>query len=123
MPRAGWTLAELQARIEAVYGARDRGRGLATSFMWFAEEVGELSRALRRTDDANLREEFADVLAWLVTLASIAGVDIEQAANKYARGCPRCHETPCGCPSSRPPRASKRRAGSTRRRKSKPSKG
>jgi NTP pyrophosphatase (non-canonical NTP hydrolase) len=110
----GTGLAEFQARIEAIYGARDRARGLATTFMWFAEEVGELSRALRRTDAANLREEFADVLAWLVTLASITGVDIEQAANKYAAGCPRCRRTPCGCPSQRPAAS----GGTAKRRKS-----
>jgi NTP pyrophosphatase (non-canonical NTP hydrolase) len=66
--------------------------------MWFAEEVGELSRALRRKDDAELKGEFADVLAWLSTLASIAGVDLEAAAAaKYGQGCPRCKRTPCAC--------------------------
>ena len=80
-----------------MYGARDRERGLAGTFMWFAEEVGELSRALRGRDRTNLAEEFADVLAWLVTLASIAGVDMASAARKYERGCPRCRATPCAC--------------------------
>jgi NTP pyrophosphatase (non-canonical NTP hydrolase) len=90
-----------QHLIEAIYGSRDRARGLATTFMWFVEEVGELSRALRRSDRANLREEFADVFAWLVTLASIAGVDLSDASNKYLRGCPRCAAAPCACPSDR----------------------
>jgi len=96
------TLRGFQRRIEAIYGARDRQRGLAATFMWFSEEVGELSRALRRSDRANLAEEFADVLAWLVTLASIAEIDVAQAANKYLRGCPRCRATPCRCPTTRP---------------------
>jgi NTP pyrophosphatase (non-canonical NTP hydrolase) len=93
------TLAGFQAQIEALYGRRDRSRGLAETFMWFAEEVGELSRALRRGGKRrrNLAEEFADVLAWLVTLASIAGIDMEAASRKYASGCPRCGRTPCGC--------------------------
>jgi len=95
------TLADFQQQIEALYGSRDRERGLATTFMWFVEEVGELSRALRRSDRENLEEEFADVLAWLVTLASMAGIDMARAANKYLHGCPRCHATPCRCPASR----------------------
>lgn len=99
-------IAEFQELIERTYGARDRGRGLAATFMWFSEEVGELARDLRRNADrAELRGEFADVLAWLTTLASIAGIDLEEAARqKYARGCPRCGNIPCTCPEpDRPP--------------------
>jgi NTP pyrophosphatase (non-canonical NTP hydrolase) len=91
------TLVGFQERIEAIYGTRDRARGLGATFMWFAEEVGELSRALRGKDRRALAGEFADVLAWLVTLASIAGVDVAKAAQKYASGCPRCGHTPCRC--------------------------
>jgi NTP pyrophosphatase (non-canonical NTP hydrolase) len=92
------SIAEFQKRIEAIYLERDRARGLAGTHMWFCEEVGELTRALRRNERAHLEGEFADVLAWLSTLASIAGVDLEKAAaGKYARGCPRCSSTPCRC--------------------------
>ncbi|MDP6540176.1 MAG: MazG nucleotide pyrophosphohydrolase domain-containing protein [Planctomycetota bacterium] len=91
-------IAKFQALIERIYYERDASRGLAGTHMWFCEEVGELTRALRRNEVDDLEGEFADVLAWLATLASIAGVDLERAAcRKYARGCPRCHETPCGC--------------------------
>jgi NTP pyrophosphatase (non-canonical NTP hydrolase) len=101
------TLAEFQRLIEAIYGAKDRGRGLESTFMWFTEEVGELSRALRRGErGAKLEEEFADVLAWLTTLSSIAGVDLEAAARaKYGEGCPRCAATPCRCDEPRKARA------------------
>lgn len=92
------TIREFQRLIEAVYGAKDGARGTAGTFMWFAEEVGELSRALRRGDRAELEAEFADVLAWLSTLASLHGVDLQAAAAaKYAAGCPRCRATPCAC--------------------------
>jgi hypothetical protein len=38
------------------------------------------------------------VLAWLATLASLSGVDLEAAARaKYALGCPRCKAAPCAC--------------------------
>ena len=95
-------LQEFQRRIEEIYHARDSARGLAGTHMWFCEEVGELTRALRRgragDDKRELEGEFADVLAWLATLASMAGVDLEAAAcAKYAKGCPRCCATPCAC--------------------------
>jgi NTP pyrophosphatase (non-canonical NTP hydrolase) len=91
-------IQDFQRRIEEIYFARDSARGLAGTHMWFCEEVGELTRALRRGQRDELAGEFADVLAWLATLASIAGVDLESAASeKYAAGCPRCARAPCGC--------------------------
>ncbi|MCB9914697.1 MAG: nucleotide pyrophosphohydrolase [Planctomycetes bacterium] len=92
-------IAEFQKLIEDIYYQRDAARGLAGTHMWFCEEVGELTRALRRNQREELEGEFADVLAWLSTLASIAGIDLQAAAaKKYAEGCPRCAATPCGCP-------------------------
>jgi NTP pyrophosphatase (non-canonical NTP hydrolase) len=91
-------IGDFQKRIEDIYFERDSARGLAGTHMWFCEEVGELTRALRRDQKDELEGEFADVLAWLSTLASIAGVDLEKAAvEKYETGCPRCKKTPCGC--------------------------
>jgi NTP pyrophosphatase (non-canonical NTP hydrolase) len=94
-------ISEFQKRIEEIYLERDRARGIDRTFMWFTEEVGELARAIARPradGGKNLREEFADVLAWLSTLASIAGVDLEAAAAaKYAKGCPKCGAVPCAC--------------------------
>jgi NTP pyrophosphatase (non-canonical NTP hydrolase) len=91
-------ITAFQQLIEDIYFERDSARGLAGTHMWFCEEVGELTRALRRGQQEELEGEFADVLAWLSTLASIAGVDLESAAlKKYAKGCPRCESTPCAC--------------------------
>ena len=92
-------ISEFQKHIEAIYFEKDQSRGLEKTFMWFLEEVGELTRAIRRDDDVeNLREEFADVLAWLVTLASIKGINLEDAAiNKYLEGCSYCSCIPCKC--------------------------
>jgi NTP pyrophosphatase (non-canonical NTP hydrolase) len=92
------TIAEFQRRIEAIYYEKDSARGRAGTFMWFAEEVGELARAIRRGERRAAEEEFADVLAWLATLASIEKVELEQAVGKYAEGCPKCKRTPCECP-------------------------
>lgn len=98
------TLAEFQHRIQEVFGAKDARRGVEGTFMWFLEEVGELAAALRdRSDPDNLAREFADVLAWLATLANVAGVDLEKAvAGKYGDGCPRCRCSPCACGGSKP---------------------
>jgi NTP pyrophosphatase (non-canonical NTP hydrolase) len=51
--------------------------------MWFIEEVGELSTALASKDKKAAEEEFADVLAWLCTLANISDVDLEKTCSKY----------------------------------------
>lgn len=90
-------IAEFQRLIRDIYYDKDSRRGPDGTFRWFCEEVGELARGIRRDDRANLEEEFADVFAWLVSLASLEGVDLERAAAKYAAGCPKCATTPCRC--------------------------
>src|SRR5262245_55382012 len=98
------TLAEVQADIESTYGAKDGSRGLDGTFMWFMEEVGELAGALRGGSKAEQSTEFADVLAWLATLANIAGIDLEAAyREKYGNGCPGCQATPCRCGTAEKP--------------------
>jgi len=86
------TLAGLQKLIRDRYYTTDAARGIPGTFMWFIEEVGELATALQTNapgqpaTDAqrdNLSEEFADVLAWLCTMANVAGVDLERAVEKY----------------------------------------
>ena len=72
-----------QRLINERYGQRDRQRGTPATFMWLIEEVGELATALAGDDAANKEEEFADVLAWLFTLANINDVDMEKAIQKY----------------------------------------
>jgi NTP pyrophosphatase (non-canonical NTP hydrolase) len=107
-------IRELQARLRAAYEARDRARGRDATFMWLVEEVGELSRALRSGDRENVRHELSDALAWLVSVATLEGVDMEEAAARYAGGCPRCGKAPCSCPAGRP---AGRRRGARRRKR------
>ena len=103
MWRTPLTLEQLQQLIRDLYGAKDSRRGVEGTFMWFMEEVGELSAELR-SRGPNLSAEFADVLAWLVTLANIAGVDLEAAVQaKYGGGCPGCGRTPCVCDQAEKP--------------------
>lgn len=76
-------IKEFQQWISGKYEKRDRQRGTSATFMWFIEEIGELATALSGGDIDNKQEEFADVLAWLCTLANINDVDLEQACKKY----------------------------------------
>jgi NTP pyrophosphatase (non-canonical NTP hydrolase) len=90
-------IAAFQAQMRTLYGERDRRRGTARTFAWFTEECGELSRAVFRGSDQDRVVEFADVLAWLASLADLTGIDLADAAERYADGCPRCGGAPCAC--------------------------
>jgi NTP pyrophosphatase (non-canonical NTP hydrolase) len=94
------TFDEFQKVIEATYGARDGARPVTTNFTWLVEEVGELAKALRKCERAELLHEFSDVLAWTATVASQLGIRLEDAIQRYAEGCPKCHESPCNCPNT-----------------------
>ncbi len=91
-------LARLQDVIERTYGARDRERGVPSTVAWLAEELGELAQAVRKGSRADQVHEFADVLAWVASLANQMEVDLTAAVERYASGCPRCHASPCTCP-------------------------
>ncbi len=106
-------IEEFQRVIEHMFGHKDSARGVEGTFMWFMEEVGELSADLRSfsklknagADAAELAHhkermelEFADVFAWLVTLANMTGVDLEETVRKkYVNGCPKCGKAECVC--------------------------
>jgi len=92
MTTDGLTVRGFQSLIRDKYHETDARRGAAGTFLLFIEEVGELATALHATGPgkspdeaarANVSEEFADVLAWLTTLANIAGVDLDEALRKY----------------------------------------
>ena len=92
-------IREAQNLIRETYYHRDSARGLDRTFLWFVEEVGELSEAVRRRDASSAGEEVADVLAWLLSVANILEVDVEEAfLRQYGSGCPRCGRRPCVCP-------------------------
>ena len=91
-------LAEFQDLMRRTYLDRDERRGRDATFRRLVEEVGELARTLRREDPEARTEEVSDVLAWLASLANQAGVDLEEAAARYAGGCPKCGRIPCQCP-------------------------
>jgi len=79
-------IEEFQNLISQKYEKRDRERGTPRTFLWFIEEVGELATALASQDHKNKEEEFADVFAWLCTLANINDVNLEKSCTKYTSG-------------------------------------
>ncbi len=106
------SIRKFQSLIREMYYEKDVARGIPGTFMWLMEEVGELSSALRETsqmDQAadpeayqakreNLKLEFADVLAWLTTIANVANIDLDEAImEKYGSGCPGCQQFACVC--------------------------
>jgi NTP pyrophosphatase (non-canonical NTP hydrolase) len=91
-------LNELQQLIEDTYGARDRERGVPSTVAWLTEELGELAQAVRKGGRDEQLHELGDVLAWLASLAVQLDLDLEEAVQRYAGGCPRCGFTPCSCP-------------------------
>ena len=90
-------LRQYQDLIKKIYFTKDSKRGLAKTFNWLIEEVGEFSRAIRKKDTKKIEEEFADCLAWLLSVGSILGIDAEEAMKKYIHGCPKCGALPCKC--------------------------
>lgn len=92
------TIEELQQLIEKMYSDKDRARGTPATFLWLCEEVGELASALRAGTPEQQAAEFADVIAWLVTLANINDIDLTKALHaKYGEGCPGCGRLVCSC--------------------------
>jgi NTP pyrophosphatase (non-canonical NTP hydrolase) len=98
------SLRDFQELIRKMYSDKDVARGIDGTFMWLMEEVGELAAALREGTPEEQAAEFADVLAWLTTIANVAGVDLTSAiAEKYGSGCPGCGLLMCHCDDSEKP--------------------
>ncbi len=91
------TLDELQDLIASTYGAQDAARGIPATLAWLTEELGELARAVRKGTRDEQVNELSDVLAWLASLANQLGITLDEAAARYAAGCPKCGSVPCSC--------------------------
>ena len=95
---------EFQNLIRDMYLEKDAERGVDGTFMWLMEEIGELAGALRQGTPQELAAEFADVLAWLTTIANVSGVDLTAAVSeKYGSGCPGCGRLVCCCDNAEKP--------------------
>jgi NTP pyrophosphatase (non-canonical NTP hydrolase) len=98
------SLNDFQRLIREMYLEKDIARGVDGTFMWLMEEVGELAAALREGTREEQAAEFADVLAWLTTIANVVGVDLAAAVEqKYGSGCPGCGKLVCRCDDAEKP--------------------
>lgn len=89
---------EFQEMMKRLYFHRDSERGVKGTYDWLVNELRELGEALEEKDKEAVEKEFADVIAWLASLANISGIDLEKAAvNKYSGKCPKCQRSPCQC--------------------------
>ncbi len=77
-------IKEAQEIIDRFYGERDRERGIWKNLVWLGEELGELYKAVR--ENKGIEEEIADVFAWLLSVANVLHIDVEEAfRKKYLR--------------------------------------
>jgi NTP pyrophosphatase (non-canonical NTP hydrolase) len=90
-------LLSFQRLMAETYGARDRERGVAATVAWLTEELGELAQSVRKGTAEDQLHELGDVLAWLASLAEQLGLSLDDAATRYATGCPACGGRPCTC--------------------------
>lgn len=98
------SFSDFQSLIRRMYYPKDVARGIDGTFMWLMEEVGELAAALRSGTQEEREAEFADVIAWLTTIANVAQIDLTKALRKkYGSGCPGCGKLVCVCPDSGKP--------------------
>jgi len=98
------SFGQFQQLISQMYLEKDLARGVDGTFMWFMEEVGELASALRSGTHEERLGEFADVIAWLTTMANVVGVDLAEAVSlKYGSGCPGCNQFQCTCADAEKP--------------------
>lgn len=93
-----------QQLIRDMYLEKDVARGVDGTFMWLMEEIGELASCLRNGTHEERLGEFADVIAWLTTIANVVGVDLNEAImKKYGSGCPGCRQFVCVCDNAEKP--------------------
>lgn len=91
-------IREFQRLMKDLYSDNDRERGMEKTMLWFIEEVGELAEAMRKEDKKDIAYEMADVFAWMVSMANMLDIDVEEAClSKYPMKCSRCGHKPCIC--------------------------
>ena len=64
-------IREFQDMMRRIYFHRDSERGKGATYNWLLDEAEELREALKEQNVRGLEDEFADVLAWLASLANV----------------------------------------------------
>ncbi len=89
-----------QGLMKKLYLDKDLKRGLEKTVLKLVEEVGELSEAILLQDKEKITEEIVDIIAWTLSIANIAGINVEESfIHKYSNSCPKCKNSPCSCDS------------------------
>ena len=93
------SICKFQEMMKTLYIVRDKKRGEQDTFNWLKDELDELNKALKHGKIDSIEKEFADVFAWLASLANISNINLEKAVlKKYYHKCPKCFTSPCSCP-------------------------
>jgi NTP pyrophosphatase (non-canonical NTP hydrolase) len=91
-------ISEFQKMMRQIYFERDSERGTKGTLDWLKDELEELKEALEERNIEAAEKEFADVFAWLASLANVVDIDLEKTAlSKYNNKCPKCGHSPCDC--------------------------
>jgi NTP pyrophosphatase (non-canonical NTP hydrolase) len=91
-------ISEFQDMMRRLYFHNDSKRGATRTYDWLVDETIELGDALKSRGKEQLASEFADVIAWLASLANVVNIDLEDATlSKYDNKCPKCSHSPCQC--------------------------
>ena len=89
---------QFQIMMRQLYFERDLERGTEGTLDWLEDELEELREALKEGNIEAAKKEFADVFAWLASLANVVNIDLETATlSKYNNKCPKCEQSPCNC--------------------------
>ena len=95
---------EFQDMMRRIYFHRDSKREAKGTYDWLVDEVSELGTAMKEENIKALQDEFADVFAWLASLANVLDINLEKATlTKYDSKCPKCHQAKCECMFSKQP--------------------
>ena len=102
-----WSLKQWCDNFAALYGPRNKEKGIENVLNRLFKEVSELlSLPLKiphmKLDLDGIEEEFAlelsDVLAWTIATANVLGLDLEKAVwDRFGNGCQKCHQPQCIC--------------------------
>jgi len=97
------TLEATQSKMAEIYPRASRT--LEHAGIHLAEEMGEVSEAIRRHYSApeekhfaSIKSELADYLSCLYNIANSADINVaEELAHRYHNNCYDCHTVPCSC--------------------------
>lgn len=105
-----WNITEWCKHLETVYGVKNGAQGIFFALMRLGEELHGIEHILlndsRQPDTSltelrrRLTEEFADVLAWIFSIASLLELELnlgEFVDIRYGDACSRCKKRPCQC--------------------------